>query len=518
LKDFKKSVMAIIQISKGSVAAIILATVLSFPATAAPLLTDIESSMEIGPSGGFLYAEDPETGVSFGLSFPEGALAEKTTITLIVFVSPQSGVLRKTYINGIKILPENLLLLEKASLHLYNPPGDVRNDMILYHIAGEQFIIPLGSQIIHEDENWIEGTFYSTGKFGLGSPTAGEALAQSKKLAAYSPVRPMAYAGEEIHTSAVIVPDMSGLYIFPVSGGPYAIPDQWNGLIPKFFASDPVECMRWQRALTKIEGHMTWVKHFIYTNNQAAEEAERAKARDALQEAIDGYLNKPSPENRCSSYTKAAAKYTEAATRLGMNIQEEAPIAQHFKKLVNECSYAFSVEAREWGGQPRGMDLGGMFESKLTTYTTLKCHVPWNEFLTTGNQGIQGTGNKHEHFESHWVGDEKESHEQWDNSYTSKRIEGKIKVLEDEFGRLSREAHITIYWECKSTIRLWGRNPEGNYDQTSGGTKTVEESKIYSLDPPGNSWSDGNPTSGASYRALVIKQPGDGRYDPNDCF
>lgn len=497
---------------------ILLVAILPSPTYAAPLLTDTQFVTEIGPEGGSIEAEDPETGVTFLVSFPVGALAEKTSITLIIYSSPMPGVLKKTNINGIAILPENLLLLEKASLVVYNPPGEVSGGMIMYHIAGGQFIIPLGSQVIHEDENWIEGTFYMTGKFGLGIPTTAEATSQSAKLSTYSPARPLAYAGEESDTPATIATDISYLYSFSAPGGPHTSDFERTGSIPSFTMTDPAECVRWQRALTKVEAHMTWVEHYIYMNNPEAEQAERDRARGALQEAIDGYLKKPSPDNRCSSYTKAAAKYTEAATRLGMNIQEEAPIAQHFKKLVNECSYVFSVEAREWGGQPRGMDLGGMFESKLTTYTTVKCHVPWIEFLTTGNQGVQGTGNKHEHFESHWVGDEKESHEQWDNSYTSKRIEGKIKVLEDEFGRLSREAHITIYWECKSTIRLWGRNPEGNYDQTSGGTKTVEESKIYSLDPPGNSWSDGNPTSGASYRALVIKQPGDGRYDPNDCF
>lgn len=253
-------------------------------------------------------------------------------------------------------------------------------------------------------------------------------------------------------------------------------------------------------------------------NNPAAEQKERENARDALQEAIDSYLNRPSPENRCSSYTKAAAKYTEAATMLGMNIQDESPIAQHLNKLVNECSYVFSVESREWSGHPREMDLGGMSESKLTSYATINCHVPWNEFITTGKQGVQGNGNKHEHYESHWVGDEKESHEAWDNSYTSEKIEGNIKVLEDEFGRLFREAHITIYWECATTIRLWGRSPEGNYNETTSGTKTIEESKIYSLDPQNNNWSDGNSNSGASYRASVIKQPGDGRFNPDDCF
>ncbi len=510
--------MAITKLLMGILAVTALSLNLSFPIFATPLFTDIQSEMEIGPAGGYIDAEDPETGGLYGILFPEGALAEKTTITLIVYGSPRPGVLGKTHINGFAILPEGLLLLEKATIHVYNPPGDVRSDMLLYHIAGEKFIIPLGSQIIHKEENWIEGTFYSTGRFGLGSPTAAEASAQATKLAAYGPARPLAYGGLEFDHPAIILQDSPDIYTFPASGGLSARPGEWNLSFPEYGAIDPAECIRWQRALTKVEGHMTWIEHFIYTNNPTAEKAERDRASDALQDAIDDYLNRPSPENRCSSYAKAAAKYTEAATKLGMNIQDESPIAQHLNKLVNECSYVFSVETREWSGHPREMDLGGMFESKLTSYATINCHVPWNEFITTGKQGVQGKGNKHEHYESHWVGDEKESHEVWDNSYTSERIEGKIKVLEDEFGRLYREAHITIYWECESTIRLWGRSPEGNYDKTTSGTKTVEESKIYSLDPPNNNWSDGNSITGASYRAFVIKQPGDGRFDPDDCF
>ena len=510
--------MALTKILKGSLAAAALNLVLFFPTAAAPLFTDIQTSLEIGPEGGYIDAEDPVTGVLFGIIFPEGALAEKTNITLIVYGSPRPGVLGKTHINGFAILPEGLLLLEKATIHLYNPPGDVRSDMLLYHIAGEKFIIPLGSQVIHEEENWIEGTFYSTGKFSLGSPTAAEASAQANKLAAYGPGKPLAYGGVEYDLPARILQDGPDMYTFPVSGGPCSNPDEWNQAMPEYWASDPAECIRWQRVLTKVEGHMTWIIQFSRTNNPAAEQAERDKARDALQDAIDDYLSRPSPANRCSSYTRAAAKYTEAATLLGMNIKDEAPIAQHFNNLVNECSYVFSAESREWSGQPRGMDLGGMFESKLTYYLTVNCHVPWNEFLTTGNQGVKGTGNKHEHYESHWVGDEKESHEVWDNSYKSLKIEGNIKVQEDEFGRLTREAHIRIYWECTSTIHMWGRDPEGNYDESGGGTKTIEESKIFSLDPPNNSWSDGNSNTGASYRAFVIKQPGDGRYDPNDCF
>lgn len=511
--------MNIQRTKKRSLAFILLVAILPSPTCPTPLFTDTQSETEIGPEGGSLEAEDPATGTIFLVSFPVGALAEKTNIKMIIYGSPRPGVLGKTNINGIAILPEDLLLLEKASLSIYNPPGEVSNGMILYHIAGGQFIIPLGSQIINEDENWIEGTFYSTGKFSLGSPTVAEALAQTKKLAAYNPARTLAYAGEEFDTPAVFVPDMSDTYTFHASGGPYAIPGEWYRSLPSYTAFDPAECMRWQRALTKVEAHMTWVEHFIYTNNPAAEEAERAEARDALQQAIDGYLNRPSPDNRCSSYTRAAAKYTEAATLLGMNVENESLIARHFNKLMNECSYVFTVESRQWGGQPRGMDLGGMFESKLTIYSTINCHVPWNEFITSGNQSVQGKGNKNEHYEKHWVGDEEEEHEVYDNSYSSERIEGKIKILEDEFGRLYREAHITIYWEGTIKKHVWGKiRHKGSFDNSTNETGMIEESRIYYLDPPNNNWSEGSSVSGSSYRAIVIKQPGDGRYDPDDCF
>jgi hypothetical protein len=510
--------MSNLKVLKGRWFLILLIVVtLPFSSPATPLSSDIQVSEEIGPDGGYIMAEDPESGIMVSINFPAGALAEKTNITLIIYTSPHPGVLRKTYISGIGTLPEDLLLLEKASLHVYNPPGDVRKDMLLYHVVNDQFIIPLGSQAIHDEENWIEGTFYSTGRFCLGSPTVAEAIAQSKKLAAYNPVRPLAYSGEVSDIPAGYFPDISDMYTFTFSGGPYAGPNEWNRIIPEYVASDPAECMRWQRALTKVEAHMSWVQHFIYTNNPTAEQTERDNARDALQEAIDGYLNKPSPANRCSSYIKAAAKYTEAATQLGMNIQDEAPIAQHFNQLVNECSYVFTVETNEWTSHPREIDLGGMFESRTGTYTFVKCHVPWNEFIATGKQEVRGDGNMNMHYETHWVGDEKESHETIDASFKSNRIEGNIRVLEDEFGRLYREAHITIYWDKKATTRIWGRNPEGSYDESGSSTDSFGESKIYQLDR-NNNWTDGDSRSGMSYKAVIIKQPGDGRYDPDDCF
>ncbi len=86
---------------------------------------------------------------------------------------------------------------------------------------------------------------------------------------------------------------------------------------------------------------------------RTAEQAERRAAENDLQEAIERYLKKAAPTNRCGSYTKAAAKYLESATLLGMNIEDEFPIAQHFNQLVDECSFVFTVETRVWINHPK---------------------------------------------------------------------------------------------------------------------------------------------------------------------
>src|SRR5690606_4508468 len=136
LKNFKHQKMNIIRFKMGSMAILLLAAILPSPAYTAPLFTDTKSETVIGPDGGSLEAEDPITGATFMVSFPVGALPEKTTITLVIYGSPKPAVLGKTNTNGIAILPEGMLLMEKASLSVFNPPGDVSKGMILYHIAG----------------------------------------------------------------------------------------------------------------------------------------------------------------------------------------------------------------------------------------------------------------------------------------------------------------------------------------------------------------------------------------------
>ncbi len=500
---------------------LLLGVSLSSPSNSTPLYSNIQASQEIGPRGGSIMAEDPETGVSVGLSFPEGALQEKTLITLVIYGSPQPKILGKTHINGIAVQPQGLFLQEKAQLSVYNPPGDVTESMLLFRIAGEQFIIPLGDQKKHHDENWIEGTFYITGRFSLGSPTNAEVSAQCKKLAAYNPARPLAYADEESDTPLRLTEELNDLYEFHSYGGPYAGPPDEYLPAPALAIADDEECMRWQKALTKVEAHMTWVEQYIYTNNPPAEQAERRAAEDDLQEAIDGYLKKVPPANRCGSYIKAAAKYTESATLLGMNIEGKSPIAKQFNQLVDECSFVFTVEEQIWANHPKETSKldGHTFEEKSNLYSTIKCHIPWKDFLATGNQKIRGEGTGSLHFEHHWVGDEKNEHIVTDGTMKADRIEGFVTVSDDGHGQLSAQANIEIYWTKTVTTHMWGKPGlyDDPYDETGTDTQTYRESKSYTLK---NGYEDkiGNSDGGFLTRVFILKSPGDGRNDPNDCF
>jgi len=505
------------KISKGSLALIIIYLILPFPVNATPLSPDIRESAQIGIKGGSIMAEDPETGTSVGLYFPEGALSGQTDITLVLHGSTLPKVLGRTHINGVTVLPEGLLLLEKARLEVFNPAVEVTGSTILYRLAGPQFIIPLGNNVAHVEENYMEGTFYITGRFSIGTPTPAEVTTQSGKLAAYNPARTLACYGEQTD-SRIGLPVNNNQYEFPHHGGPSASVDlEYPASLSCTSVSDE-ECRHWQKALTKIEAIMTWIEFHQRNGNTSAENAEKLNAERALQEAIDGYLNRASPSNRCGSYIKAAAKYLEAATALGMNLGDESPIAQHFNRLVDECSFVFSVETLEWINNPKETyNDGSSFEEKSNTYTSIKCYTPWNEFITTGTQKVRGEGQRTLRYENHWVGDEKEDHQRISQNSNVEKIEGAIHQYVDDHGEKTMLANITIYWKADGTTRLWGKNPQGPYDMSSSDTKYFDEPKSYPLE---NGYSEkiGNDRAGYSIKVYILKAPGDGRDNPNDCF
>ncbi len=128
------------------------------------------------------------------------------------------------------------------------------------------------------DEGWISGTVYATGRFSLGTPTAAEVTAQCRKLAAYNPARPLAYAGEEFDTPASLTEKINNVYEFYAYGGPCAGPPDEYLPSPICYSADDEECMRWQKALTKVEAHLTWVNQYIYNNDPYSRASRKASS------------------------------------------------------------------------------------------------------------------------------------------------------------------------------------------------------------------------------------------------
>ena len=518
-KDYNLQKMITQRIKKGSMAFILLVAFLPSPMHATPLSSDIRETVQIGIKGGSVIVEDTYTGMSVGLYFPEGALKENTDITLIIHGTKQPGVLAKCNINGITVLPESLLFQERVRIDVYNPPPEmeVTENMILYRVVSSQFIIPLGNIEHHPDEGWISGTIYSTGRFGLGTPTPSEAVAQCRKLSAWHPSEQLAFSGEDQDSQADLMLNCEP-YNFLATGGPF---NEFTEICQPgtlTFMSGNEECLRWQKTLTKVEAHLTWVEQHKWTGNTEGEQTEQANAEKALQDAIDEYLDKSPPANQCGSYVKAAAKYLESAILLGMDTGGNSRIARHFNELIDRCSFVFSVETQGWINNPKETYKdGSSFEERADTYKTIKCYTPWNEFQITGTQKVRGEGNGSLKYESHWIGDEKEEHESRFGDWKVQKIEGAIQQYVDDHGEQTMLANISIYWERTTSIRLWGRNRQGSFDQSGSVTETEVEHKSYPLE---NGFSEkiGNATAGFSIRVFILKSPGDGRDDPDDCF
>lgn len=502
---------------------ILIILTLSSETEGSPFYPDIRESSVIGADGGSIMAEDPESGLSAGIYIPAGALRENTAITLLLHGTRQPGVLGKTVINGISVLPQDLFFMEKVRIEVYNPPDDVTSSMILYHIVNAQFLVPLGSVEHHTDENYIEGTFYISGKFSLGIPTPIEVTNQSKKLAAYNPVLPLTYRDIKYDTQIMLTASIAEIYDNPRTKGPC------TGMYYEYYpavcctSSAGDDCLKWQKVLTQVEGHVTWMnlRRLSGSDQSASAAAQQADAERALKHGIEDYLSKQSGANRCGGYLKAAEKYLATARKLGMNTQQYSFIDQRYNQLVNECSFEFTVETHEWINHPKEtLGDGATFEEKSDWYSLIRCIIPPGEFGMVQPRIKAGEGTMNLHYINHWVGDEKEDHMETSGTWRASKTEGSVRCnINDSGSRIPVEVSVTIYWDKNVTTRHWGKAGQQDkpYDWTSTDTKPTEENKSYLL-IHGYEDKIGNETAGRTVRVIILRNPFDMKDDPNDCF
>jgi hypothetical protein len=242
-------------------------------------------------------------------------------------------------------------------------------------------------------------------------------------------------------------------------------------------------------------------------------------AQKTLQDAIDEYLSKPSPAIKCGNYIKAAAKYLESAILLGIDKGDNSPLNRHFEQLIDECSFVFTIKTREWINHPHEKhDDGSTSMEKMNWDATIKCHIPWNKFLVTGNMDVRGEGNMSLHHENHWTGGEENTHEETYTNWRATEIEGSVRMNYDEFGVAHPVADITIQWEGEAQTSMWGKR-HGNppYDLKSKADRSYKDYKSYPVEN-GYSEKTGDSSVGFSVTVNVLKQPGDQRGDPSSCF
>jgi hypothetical protein len=291
-----------------------------------------------------------------------------------------------------------------------------------------------------------------------------------------------------------------------ISGSPYS---------PFLYA----ECLRWQKVLTKVGASLTWVEQHQFMGNTSSANDEMRNAQKALQDAIDEYLSKPPPANKCGNYINAAAKYLESAILLGIDQGANSPLNRHFEQLIDECSFVFTIETREWINHPHEIhDDGSTTMEKMNWDATIKCHIPWNKFLVSGSMEVRGEGDMSLHHENHWTGGEENTHEETHTNWKATEIEGSVRMNYDEFGVAHPVADITIHWEGEAQTSMWGKR-HGNppYDFKNEADRSFKDYKSY---PVENGYSEkiGDSSVGFSVTVNIQKQPGDERDDPSSCF
>lgn len=490
-------------------------------ASGQPPLTD---SQIVGPKGGSLSVEDPATGMTVMLNIPENALRRDTSITLSVLSSSLAKPIADAHIKGISISPKGLYLQEKADLMVANPPKDVTDRMLLYSVINSQFAIPCASLKVNPEENSVTGGIFVLGEYCLGTPSKQEIQIQSKKLVAYNPAKPLACVGSTSDNYMLMaengIPDAEEFRDEVLKYNLSTIPGYFTDETePELSAFADVDCLRWQKVMVKVEGIMMWAEYAILTGNTQMENQTRHDAEKALQDAIDDFMKQTPPANPCVNHVKAAAKYIEAGTKLGLNVGQGSPIDQRFSQLVNQCSFTFSVEFREWISHPKEtLKDDATYEERLNRYGTIQCYMPYNQFLATGESAVKGNGVMTISYDNHWVGYEKNSHETQRGKITASKVEGNIMHWVDGFGQPHLQANITIFWKKEVMIHTWGVGVDHEvFDMTDMDNSEYAESKVIPL-VNGEFVNIGNAEAGMKISVFGIKAPGDGRENPDDCF
>lgn len=270
-------------------------------------IPSVSVSKEIDSNGGIITLHDDQ-GFEVTLDIHRDALTEPTTITLTSLLFPASDPIAKNIVPGVIIEPKELQFNEPARLKIALTKGAIGSDPVcVYWVEQNDLVMPIGSQQVDTENNYIEGEIYHCSTYSAGKPTEQEIINQVDR------------AKQEIG----ITSDSHGMHEYNGTSG-------YQG---------------WQSTFTNMMGFAEWGQMLQAFGNDAAAEKAIDGAKAVLSQGIEDFLKVPVPDEPCGWYFNELMKYLkQSMTLLDTDSQAYQDIYNRGEEILNKCSYRFSLE------------------------------------------------------------------------------------------------------------------------------------------------------------------------------
>lgn len=447
-------------------------------------------TMEIGIKGGSLGVQNEKFYVT--VSIPEGALLENKTLTLSVNQGIKWGPFAKNVITGISLKPEGLFFMDKIEITACSYNHDVTIHDAIFWLKNNNLAIPCGNQRFSTDEGTVTGNTYISGNFILATPSEKEILQEAQRMMSYYPV-------SEVRKPVTAQQQKKGP----------------NTDLDRSYESD---CIRWQEVNTVLDGVVKYIDLAQAFGNFKEDEKWQNYGKQYLQEAIDDFLAKPFPDNPCGNFMWATNHYIQAEELWGLNINmDKSPLMERYEAVVDQCSYQFSLETREWINRKERRDDGGTVDEKLNRYGIYKFHIPWMEFINSGKTDVKGQGSETIQYEKKTTVANKERNNTISGTRKVTDIKGGVSASYNEYGEADIQVDIILIFKNDIKSRSWGKGygSTGNYDSFSENTSESKEDKRFPLMNFEKKY--GDESFGSSIRVVILNKP-DWRDRSRECW
>jgi len=331
--------------------------------TPAPTYAPSEQTATIGVSGGSITLED-NGGYTVTLTFPYGALAADTEVTLRSVGTAPAGPFRDVLYPGLEIEPQDLLLEYPARLEIQCPvTTDMQSGSMILCRWTDTLMAPLDEMEVNPGGPQIWGSIYLLGRYGSATPTTEEMRAQM-----------------DAWSQDTAFSDTSSFQMRRSAGD--CPPDGYG----------------WQGFKTRVSGMLAWETAFKALGSPSGDKGAadaRAILEDMVTNGIMEFSTLAPPFNPCGSYIRAALRYENAAALLGVDNAVVDEMRENNYGLIDQCKVTFTYRKDIQSSYKEEKDGGETYQRTTSGYVAVNCSVSYWD-LSDGKDscdiGGQGAG------------------------------------------------------------------------------------------------------------------------------